>query len=113
MRHDQRHAVKTRVVAPAPGIVPNDHLVRSSMRSVPMGRSKAGRSVSLGQEPARRGFTMPRGRYGPRQGSGNVPRKRDKQDVQMRQEILCTAVQGMLRVILDAILWWIDRGGRL
>ena len=73
-----------------------------------------GGPVGLARTGAREeGITMPRGRNGPRQGSGNIPRKRDKQDVQMRQEIICTAVQGMLRVILDAILWWIDRGGRL
>jgi len=30
----------------------------------------------------------------------------------MRQEIFCAAVQGIFRVVLDTILWWLDRGGR-
>jgi hypothetical protein len=40
------------------------------------------------------------------------PRKRSHKDAEVEQKIICAATQGIVRAILDALLWWITKGGR-
>lgn len=49
---------------------------------------------------------MPQSRRKPRKGS-------HKKDVQLREELISTAVQQVLRATLDVIMWWISRGGHI
>ncbi len=40
-------------------------------------------------------------------------RKPPQQSTRLRPEIVGVATQAVIRAMLDALFWWIDRGGRL
>lgn len=67
---------------------------------------KPGRSALM-QEPGKEDVMSKRPNGHARQ------RKPPQKGVKNSPEIACVVTQAAIRAILDALFWWLDRGGRL